>query len=277
MRKILLLFIVAAIALSSCSSRKKGISNRQARKNNKSIQKANKDAILNYSNYTPQQYIERFKGIAITEMNLYGIPASITLAQGMFESGNGNGELAKVANNHFGIKCTGDWGGKGYYKDDDNANDCFRVYNNPEDSFRDHSEFLKKKRYAKLFELEKNDYEGWAYGLKAAGYATNPRYPQLLISVIKRYNLDQFDRPETEIQKIKREDRVLADINNNINQPVTDSVAKDTPVDKTYIVKQGDTLYNISKRFSLTVDQLKTLNNITDDGIKIGQKLVVIP
>ncbi|GAA4928384.1 glucosaminidase domain-containing protein [Mucilaginibacter defluvii] len=277
MRKILLLFIVAAIALSSCSSRKKGVSNRQARKNNKSIQKANKDAISNYSNYTAQQYIERFKGIAITEMNLYGIPASITLAQGMFESGNGNGELAKVANNHFGIKCTGDWGGKGYYKDDDNANDCFRVYNNPEDSFRDHSEFLKKKRYAKLFELEKNDYEGWAYGLKAAGYATNPRYPQLLISVIKRYNLDQFDRPETDIQKIKREDRVLADINNNINQTATDSVAKDTPVDKTYIVKQGDTLFNISKRFSLTVDQLKTLNNITDDGIKIGQKLIVIP
>lgn len=277
MRKILLLFIVAAIALSSCSSRKKGVSNRQARKNNKSIQKANKDAISNYNNYTPQQYIERFKGIAITEMNLYGIPASITLAQGMFESGNGNGELAKVANNHFGIKCTGDWAGKSYYKDDDNANDCFRVYNKPEDSFRDHSEFLKKKRYAKLFELDKNDYEGWAYGLKAAGYATNPRYPQLLISVIKRYNLDQFDRPETDIQKIKREDRVLADINNNINQPATDSVAKDTPVDKTYIVKQGDTLFNISKRFSLTVDQLKTLNNITDDGIKIGQKLIVIP
>ncbi|MCC8410931.1 glucosaminidase domain-containing protein [Mucilaginibacter sp. UR6-1] len=277
MRKLLLLFIVAAIALSSCSSRKKGISNKQARKNNKSIQKANKDAIAGYSNYTAQQYIERFKAIAITEMNLYGIPASITLAQGMFESGNGNGELAKVANNHFGIKCTGDWAGKGYYKDDDNANDCFRVYNNPEDSFRNHSEFLKKKRYAKLFELEKNDYEGWAYGLKAAGYATNPRYPQLLISVIKRYNLDQFDRPETDLQKIKREDRVLADINNNINQTAPDTVVKDTPVDKTYIVKQGDTLYNISKRFSLTVDQLKSMNNIADDGIKIGQKLIVIP
>ncbi|MBE9586528.1 glucosaminidase domain-containing protein [Mucilaginibacter sp. JRF] len=277
MRKFLLLFIVAAVALSSCSSRKKGVSNRQARKNNKSIQRANKDAIAGYGNYTPQQYIERFKGIAITEMNLYGIPASITLAQGMFESGNGNGELAKVANNHFGIKCTGDWGGKGYYKDDDNANDCFRVYNNPEDSFRDHSEFLKKKRYAKLFELEKNDYEGWAYGLKSAGYATNPRYPQLLISVIKRYNLEQFDRPETELQKIKREDRVLADINNNINETTPDTVVKDTPVDKTYIVKQGDTLFNISKRFSLTVDQLKAMNNIADDGIKIGQKLIVIP
>ncbi|RZA00150.1 MAG: LysM peptidoglycan-binding domain-containing protein [Sphingobacteriaceae bacterium] len=271
-----LVYLTAAcIILASCSSKKKGISSRQAHRNNKSIQKANKDAIAGYTSYTALQYIERFKTIAIKEMNQYGIPASITLAQGLLESGNGNGELAKVANNHFGIKCTGDWRGQGYYKDDDQTNDCFRVYKNPEDSFRDHSEFLQKKRYAALFELDKNDYEGWAYGLKAAGYATNPKYPQLLINAIKKYELDRFDRPENEIQKIKREDRVLAQINNNIGKEVKDSVITNTPVDKLYTVQQGDTLYNISKRFSITVDELKALNNMADNAIKIGQKLVV--
>lgn len=274
MHKTLYILLVTCIVFASCSSRKKTISDRQARRNNKSIQKANKEAIANHQNYTAQSYIDRFKTVAIQEMNLYGIPASITLAQGMFESGNGNSELAKVANNHFGIKCNG-WNGEGYYKDDDNANDCFRVYKNPEESFRDHSDFLKKKRYAALFELDKNDYVGWAFGLKAAGYATNPQYPQLLINVIKKYNLDQFDRAETDLQKIKREDRVLAEINDNIGQPSKDVVVQETPVDKFYVVKQGDTLYNISKRFSLTVDELKALNNMADNNIKIGQKLVI--
>ena len=149
------------------------------------------------------------------------------LAQGLFESGSGNGELARVANNHFGIKCTSDWKGKGYYKDDDNHNDCFRVYDRPEDSFRDHSEFLKRPRYAKLFQLDKNDYVGWANGLKAAGYATNPNYPQLLINVIQKYNLDQYDRPETEAQKEKREDKVLTQINDNGLTASKDSVTQE--------------------------------------------------
>ena len=108
-------------------------------------------------------------------------------------------------------------------------NDCFRVYDNPEDSFRDHSEFLKRKRYAKLFELDKNDYEGWANGLKEAGYATNPKYPQLLINIIEKYNLDQYDRPEGEVQKIKREDRVLTQINQNIGKAAKDSLVQTTP------------------------------------------------
>ncbi|XHR94332.1 glucosaminidase domain-containing protein [Mucilaginibacter sp. UC70_90] len=190
--------------------------------------------------------------------------------------GAGNSDLAKYANNHFGIKCTSDWTGKSYYKDDDNVNDCFRVYDNPEDSFRDHSAFLKRKNYAKLFELDKNDYEGWAYGLKKAGYATNPKYPQLLINIIVKYNLDQYDRPEGEIAKIKREDRVLSQINDSIGKPVQDTLSKTPPDDKIYTVKQGDTLYNISKRFGITVDDLKALNSMSDNGIKIGQKLVVV-
>jgi flagellum-specific peptidoglycan hydrolase FlgJ len=274
MRKISLLLIAATI-FTSCSAHKSLISSKKAHNNNKNIQKKNKTAIAAYKSFTSLEYIERFKAIAIQEMNQYGIPASITLAQGLFESGSGNSELAKVANNHFGIKCGSTWTGESYYKDDDNVNDCFRVYNNPEESFRDHSEFLKKKNYARLFELDKNDFKGWAYGLKAAGYATNPKYPQLLLNIIEKYSLDQYDRPEGEVQKIKREDRVLADINNNIGNPQADSISKISPDNKIYTVKQGDTLYNISKRFGINVDELKALNNMADNGLKIGQKLVV--
>jgi hypothetical protein len=278
------------------------ISNREAHRNNQEIQKANSEGISNYTTYTSLTYIDRFKAIAVQEMNLYGIPASITLAQGLFESGSGNGELARVANNHFGIKCNNEWKGRGYYKDDDSHNDCFRVYDRPEDSFRDHSEFLKRPRYAKLFLLDKNDYVGWANGLKAAGYATNPNYPQLLINVIKKYNLDQYDRPETDDQKEKRENRVLTQINDNAIVAKKDSVLMSNPTSKQpkatsgdnsvdaakdslvqavaalkyYTVTSGDTLYSISKRFGLTVDELKNLNNLSDNNIKLGQKLVVV-
>ncbi|RZA02972.1 MAG: LysM peptidoglycan-binding domain-containing protein [Sphingobacteriaceae bacterium] len=270
---------IALVFSSGCSARKSvtgnTVSNSAVKKNNEAIQKERSKAIANHVPYTAQSYIERFKAIAIKEMNANGIPASITLAQGLFESGNGNGDLAKIANNHFGIKCTSDWKGKSYYKDDDKADDCFRVYDNPEDSYKDHSEFLKRKRYAALFELDKNDYEGWAYGLKQAGYATNPNYPQLLINVIKKYRLDQYDRPEGELQKIKREDRVLAEINKNIGKEVKDSLVQVTPINKLYTIKQGDTLYNISKRFGLTVDELKALNHMADNNVKLGQQLII--
>lgn len=283
-------FFILLIIIVSCKSKKKGITSHQATRNNKEVQKLNKEAISHYTTFGDvNQYIDRFRNIAVQEMNIYGIPASITLAQGLIESGNGNGELAVVANNHFGIKCTSDWKGKSYFKNDDKINDCFRVYDNPESSFRDHSEFLKRKRYAPLFELDKNDYEGWAKGLKAAGYATNPAYPQLLINLIKKYNLDQYDMSETDYQKIKREDRVLAQINKNIGKPSKDSLQHaPSPVklvvapqvipisnNKTYQVKQGDTLYNVSKRFGLSVDELKALNSIGDDQIKIGQQLII--
>lgn len=264
-----------AIFLSSCAVHNSLVSNREARRNNQEIQEQNSASIANYKPMTSLEYIERFKGIAIQEMNLYGIPASITLAQGLFESGSGNGELARVANNHFGIKCNNGWKGKGYYKDDDNHNDCFRVYDSPEDSFRDHSEFLKRPRYAKLFTLDKNDYVGWANGLKDAGYATNPQYPQLLINIIKKYNLDKYDRSETLDQKEKREDRVLTQINDNTITTNKDSVTQPDQAEKLYIVVQGDTLYSISRRFGLTVDEIKALNGLPDNTIKIGQKLVV--
>jgi hypothetical protein len=278
MRKSVYLSVLSlsALLLSSCAVHNGLISNREAHKNNQAIQKSNSESIAGYTPYTSLTYIDRFKIIAVQEMNLYGIPASITLAQGLFESGSGNGELARVANNHFGIKCTSDWKGKGYYKDDDNHNDCFRVYDRPEDSFRDHSEFLKRPRYAKLFQLDKNDYAGWANGLKAAGYATNPNYPQLLINIIQKYNLDQYDRPETEAQKEKREDKVLTQINDNGLMASKDSVTQGTTVNKSYTVTTGDTLYSISRRFGITVDDLKALNNLPDNNIRIGQKLIVV-
>ncbi|HEY2580779.1 MAG TPA: glucosaminidase domain-containing protein [Mucilaginibacter sp.] len=274
MRKTSLLFL-EIVLFCSCAASTKTISNRQAIRNNKTIQKENAATIAAYTPLSSLQYIDRFKAIAVQEMNLYGIPASITLAQGLFESGSGNGELARVANNHFGIKCTSDWKGNSYYKNDDNKNDCFRVYNNPEDSFRDHSEFLKRKNYSKLFELDKNDYKGWAYGLKKAGYATNPNYPTLLIGIIQKYNLDQYDSPDTEIQKIKRVDRVFTQIDKNADKAAKDSINNSYSSDKVYTVKQGDTLYNISKRFGLTVDDLRALNSLADNNIKIGQKLTV--
>ena len=143
----------------------------------------------NKSNST-QDYINTYTKIAIEQEKQYGIPACITLAQGILESGSGRSRLATEANNHFGIKCHNDWKGKKIYKDDDKKNECFRVYDNAEQSYIDHSLFLVgKKRYAELFQLKITDYKGWAKGLKQAGYATNPKYPQLLIDIIELYDL----------------------------------------------------------------------------------------
>lgn len=268
---------LTVVFLSSCSTRKYA-------KNNKQIEKAASKANNNtYKSYNTLSYIDEFKSVAIEEMNAYGIPASITLAQGILESGSGNSDLAKYANNHFGIKCTSDWKGKNYFRDDDQKNDCFRVYRDARESFKDHSEFLKRKRYSNLFQLDKNDYKSWAQGLKQAGYATNPKYPDMLISTIEKYQLYQYDQSETEKQKIAREDRVFTEINQNIPKEKTKFTPVETPppgakpitADGTYTVVKGDTLYNIAKRFNISVEDLKILNNMTTDGIKLGQVLKV--
>jgi hypothetical protein len=125
---------------------------------------------------TAEQYIEQWKAVAVKKMKEHGIPASITLAQGLLESGNGNSELARKANNHFGIKCTPDWTGGKSYHDDDAKNECFRKYNDAAQSYEDHAKFLQRSRYASLFELKPTDYKGWAHGLKKAGYATADIY-----------------------------------------------------------------------------------------------------
>ena len=144
---------------------------------------------------TPEEYIKTYKDIAIREMKTHKIPASITLAQGLLESGAGNSALAREAKNHFGIKCHKDWKGDTYTMDDDAKDECFRKYKNAEQSFKDHSEFLTThSRYAALFDLKITDYKGWAKGLKAAGYATNPKYAQLLIDRIELYDLTKYDK-----------------------------------------------------------------------------------
>ncbi|MBK8499542.1 MAG: glucosaminidase domain-containing protein [Flavobacteriales bacterium] len=146
-----------------------------------------------YKPITAEEYITQWKEVAVKKMKQHGIPASITLAQGLLESGNGNSILARESNNHFGIKCTADWNGGRTYHDDDKKDDCFRVYRDAAESFEDHAKFLQRARYASLFELKPTDYKGWAHGLKNAGYATDPRYPQKLIDLIERYQLHKLD------------------------------------------------------------------------------------
>lgn len=167
--------------------------------------------IMTASPADQEDYIRRYKKIAIREMERSGVPASIKLAQGILESDSGKSKLARSANNHFGIKCGSQWNGEEYYKEDDDYDDkgrliksCFRQYRNPDASFVAHSEFLrdpaKSFRYGFLFRLDPNDYKSWAEGLRRSGYATNPKYPQLLISIIERYNLNQYDQSSVAVE-----------------------------------------------------------------------------
>ena len=149
-------------------------------------------------------YIKQYNYLAISEMHLYGIPASITLAQGILESGSGTSRLAVEANNHFGIKCHVDWNGPSIYHDDDEKQECFRKYNTVDESFRDHSLFLsKRKRYLFLFSLRRTDYRGWAKGLQQAGYATSKTYAKKIIQLINDHNLAQYDNKK--LNTIKQE------------------------------------------------------------------------
>jgi len=275
MRKTIYLFLGLAV-FTSCSAHKKTVSNKAARQNNTSVRRQNSGSNDDYVPLTTVQYIDKYKAIAIQEMNLYGVPASITLAQGLYESGNGNGELARVANNHFGIKCTPDWTGRVYYKDDDNKNDRFRVYDKAEDSFRDHSLFLKRRNYTPLFSLDITDYKGWCRGLKKAGYATNPNYPSILIGIIEKYNLEQYDSTGHSPIETRNGDSIVVSTHPDSAAPVKDTTLQNSTSVKSYTVKQGDTLYNISKRFGLSVDDLKSLNNLDGTNLKIGQVLVVV-
>lgn len=208
------------------------------------------------------EYVQTFSEIAQLEMKAYGIPASITLAQGLLESGFGKGELARKTNNHFGIKCHTGWQGDYDFHDDDEKGECFRKYNHPMYSYRDHSTFLKNRsRYASLFDLRKDDYKKWAYGLKKAGYATDKRYPSKLISLIEKYNLDKYDRA------------VLG--NGYKAKTKTKQVTARAPSVDKHVVQKGDTLYSISRKYAVSVDELKRWNYLYDNSIKIGQKLTV--
>ena len=280
MKQSLLVLIALGILTSSCSLLKKEQKSApltQITKPAEPVKNSDKVSTTNSTSIkTPaESYIERYKNIAITEMNGSGIPASITLAQGILESGSGNSKLAKEANNHFGIKCATEWKGETILQDDDNKDDCFRVYKSPEESFRDHTEFLKRKRYASLFELDKNDYRGWANGLKTAGYATNPRYAELLISLVERYDLSRFDRIENEREKTIRENKVMKEIAINIPTEKKQETVKSPVVMKIYEVRSGDTLTSVSKQFSLSEADLKALNGLENVNLLPGQLLLV--
>ena len=256
--KQLFILIFTLVLVSSCGSKKKVVSgdNRSGRNENSpaEVQKEGLPA----KNYTDvvEEYIGGYAEIAKEEMKLYNIPASITLAQGILESGAGRGELTRRANNHFGIKCH-EWQGDKVYHNDDRSQECFRKYKASKYSYRDHSLFLsERKRYAGLFELEPDDYEGWAKGLRAAGYATDRKYPAKLIDLIERYQLNRFD---AEVLGKKGRNRLAVKQNSSNN----------------YIVQKGDTLYSISKRFNIPIEILKQNNNLNSTNIAVGQELNV--
>jgi len=208
-----------------------------------------------------KEYIYKYKDIAKENMVNTGIPASITLGQAILESGAGTGPLSVQANNHFGIKCHKEWNGPSIRYTDDEENECFRKYDDPSQSFKDHSDFLtSRSRYASLFQLEKDDYTAWAKGLKAAGYATDVKYPTKLISIIERYELQKYDAEV--LGKSFKASKATSEI------AYSDDASRHT------IVK-GDTLYSISKRFNISVEELKKKNNLSDNTLSLGQSLII--
>ena len=209
-------------------------------------------------------YIFQYKDIAMSNMKIYGIPASIILAQGILESGAGRGDLCIKPNNHFGIKCHEGWTGESVRHDDDSSQECFRKYDAPAGSFNDHALFLTgRSRYASLFNLSKEDYKGWANGLRRAGYATDPKYPEKLISYIERYDLGQYDAV------------VMGKDYTPLEKQDTRIAAFDSQNQSLYEVQKGDTLYSISKKYNLLVNELKQINNLSANTISIGQRLIV--
>lgn len=227
-------------------------------------------SLLAQKKMTPEEYIAAYKEDAVKEMYLHKVPACITLAQGMLESGNGNSPLARNANNHFGIKCHKEWGGETYIMDDDSANECFRKYNDVLESYSDHSMFLfSRSRYASLFELNINDYKGWCYGLKAAGYATDPKYPQRLIELIEKYKLQELNVMEnTPKQDLPSRHVINGDL--SIRE-----VYRFNHI-KFVIAKENDSFYKIANDFNLELDQILEYNDLSkDDKLSYGQKIYI--
>lgn len=200
--------------------------------------------------YTRSHYIETYKKIAIDEMKRTGIPASITLAQGILESNNGNSTLAIKGNNHFGIKCHNDWNGKTMHHDDDAPNECFRKYRDARESYFDHSEFLTRHaRYAFLFDYDITDYKSWARGLKKAGYATHPKYDKLLINIIEENQLYVFDDKRYEIDKKDLPDQQLLlaeDVDDYEIDPFASKIKTNNRID--YVIAEtGETYESIAE------------------------------
>lgn len=221
------------------------------------------------------EYITKYKDDAIREMHQSGVPASITLAQGILESGDGNSPLAMYANNHFGIKCHAGWTGESMRIDDDKKNECFRKYETAYESFRDHSQFLAtRSRYEFLFKLKITDYKGWAKGLKKAGYATNPKYANLLIMLIEQNDLSQYDNfgkvPPRKPSKNKTS-KVLAGKKQVRTVKLHNNV-------KYVVVKEGDSFYRIAHDFEMDLRQLYKYNDLNKgDVLKTGEVIYIQP
>ena len=211
-------------------------------------------------NLTRKQYITKYSALAVKQMRQYKIPASITLAQGILESNNGNSKLAVKANNHFGIKCHG-WEGKKIFEDDDKKNECFRKYKSPLESFKDHSLFLNKySRYAFLFDYKITDYKSWARGLKKAGYATNKKYPELLIKIIEDNKLNIYDDKDVEIE-------FISEIRNIYMHPNRIKYVKS---------ENQDTYMTIAKNLKIKLWQLQKYNDSKETNILAEGTIVFI-
>jgi len=260
MKKISILFIGLSLILTSCGSSKKSVSKPISKTENPAEVTENEVDVVSSKeessmNLTTQLYINKFAETAKEEMQIYKIPASITLAQGILESNSGNSDLTKQSNNHFGIKCHKKWTGKTIFYDDDTKNECFRVYEEPASSFKDHSVFLSsRRRYSGLFALDKGDYIAWAQGLREAGYATDRDYPKKLIKIINKYKLYKYDK------------EVLGD--------AYEAESKNT---LSYVVKSGETLTDIARMKGVKLEELKRINHLMTDKVMVGQKILLKP
>lgn len=276
--KTIFILVVTIFILGSCKSKKTATQKTVTQKTTtqKIVEKEPEVEIVIPS--TTDDYISLYKQIAMDEMRAHKIPASITLAQGILESSSGKSPLALRSNNHFGIKCHKQWTGKRTYHDDDKNNECFRVYNDPNDSYKDHSQFLMTRSwYDGLFELKEDDYVAWAKGLKAAGYATDKRYPAKLIDLIDKYGLYRYDVEVLGVPKKKRnKTKAVVEAKPKVEKT---KVVKTEPKPEVkesstgYVVKPKETLYGISKKFGITIEELKAANPTLADGVKIGMEL----
>tara|TARA_B100000575_G_C23132586_1_gene657240 strand:- start:1072 stop:1899 length:828 start_codon:yes stop_codon:yes gene_type:complete len=268
-----IIFFLSLIFIS-CGSNKLSYQKKKVRnienKSSKSIERFFKSMS---SKERTHWYVNTYRKIAINEMRKYSIPASITMAQGILESNSGMGSLAMKSNNHFGIKCHKSWKGKKVYHDDDEKGECFRKYKNPEKSYRDHSLFLvNRDRYEDLFKIKGGNYVKWAIGLKSAGYATDPSYAQKLISLIDRYELWKLDGLKKPIKSKKD----LKQKNTKSTETKTPKKNKNKiPNIKQHVVKKGDTLFSISKKYNISLGELKKINKIQSNEISVGQILKI--
>lgn len=233
--------------------------------------------------YSRQDYISMYRGFAVKEMLISGVPASITLSQGILESGDGNSTLALKARNHFGIKCHTEWTGESFHMDDDHKGECFRVYNSVFDSYRDHSDFLNtRSRYANLFKLEKTDYKGWAKGLKDAGYATNPKYPELLVKIIEENSLHQYDLltelpKDFETKEVRGETKITGSKPGSTSATTAGKILLHNRI-KYITVQPGDTYFSICKKQEMMLWQIYKYNDLTkNDTLTPGQKIYLQP